>query len=203
MANCNYYGTNGTSFISPLTISDLSNQGIYYTQNLNRMIWDLLPTYLRPYKEEGVIKRLRLFRLLQVIVSPISNIYSLYLKYVKDKLYESRISNSTIVLEKYLRDRFNDCGIYIVNNFKQIDIRYLYRKEEIGNASFKIYGYNPTEINPNQTYLFRKSEAGSKYSFTLYVPAYLISNGITTIQELNSILAKYVNICNDWEIILF
>ena len=205
MANCNYYGTDGTSGNIEYTAPQFSAlYGIDFNIKWYNVIFNNMPDMYRPYNDGTGFKRLKLFRFIQVIASQLVSFYEYtFLKNRSDEIYLSRVNNTTIVLEKYLRDKFNDCSIYLTNNYKGTDLTYLYRADEFGNAEGKQYWFGEGETNPDQTYLYNYSETVSSEDLTLHIPSYLITNNITSIQELNSILDQYINVMNTWDIVQF
>jgi hypothetical protein len=167
--------------------------GFDYTVDWSNFMFNLIPSMYRPYFDGTIWKRLRLFKYIQVIISQLQLLYdSIFLAFRYDQLYLSNVNATTIVLEKYLRDKYSDCGIYITNNYQQADLTYLFNRNEI-QQNINNYIYNPSETPlPEQIYLYGRQELTPNTDFTVYVPAYIIDSGIATEQFLRALIQQYI-----------
>jgi len=196
MSFCVYYdkdNLNGVTASSIYTVPQYSNSGLDYFIDFSKFLFNLIPSMYRPYFDGSVWKRLKLFKYLQVIFGQIQlNYDSNFLVFRKEQLYLSNVNCQTIVLEKYLRDKYNDCRILIKNNFTQAEVTFLFREEEI-QQGIDNYVYNPSEVPlTNQIYLFNSSELVPSTDFTVYVPSYIIDTQIATEQFIRALVQQYV-----------
>ena len=169
-----------------------SNSGIDYTIEFDRFLFNILPTIYRPYKDGSIWRRLKLFKFISVVYGQLQLLYdSDFLVFRKDQLYLSNVNCQTIVLEKYLRDRFSNCNILIKNNFTQADVLYLFNREEV-QQGIKNFIYNPSEVNPDQIYLYNGVELTPEYDVSIWVPAYIIDSGLATEDMIRSIVNQWV-----------
>lgn len=206
MSFCIYYdedGLNGVTASATYSVPQFSPlSGLDYFIDFGQFMFNLIPSMYRPYFDGTIWKRLKLFKYLQVIFGQLQlNYDSNFLVFRKEQLYLSNVNAQTIVLEKYLRDKYNDCGIIIENNFTQADVTYIYKKEEI-QLGVENYIYNPIETPlTDQIYLFNSSELVPENDFTVYVPAYIIETGIASEQFLRALIQQYIYIIIKFNIV--
>jgi hypothetical protein len=161
-----------------------------------KIVFDLLP------------KRYRKIKLYKYIISSIYSLASFwdkyFLPYRELSLEQIKINSQTIILEHYLNYIFGIDNIQIINTAYSASNLYIYKKDEIGDASNKnTYIYNKGETNPtSQIYIFKKSEVIADFNFTIKVPQTLLNTGVTQ-QQILSIVQKYVVLGVSYQIEVF
>jgi hypothetical protein len=180
------------------TISLVSETtGINYTINYEKIVFDLLP------------KRYRKIKLFKFILTSVYSLYSFwnnnFLVYRENSLREIRINSQTIVLEHYLNFFYNQTEIEILNTSFEISQTFIYKKDEIGDASnLNSYLYNQATtsgLSP-QIYLYNRFEVQIEEDFTVRVPQSLLNTGVTQ-QQIKSLIDKYTVLGVTYKIVVF
>ena len=162
--------------------------GISNVINYRFLIFNLLPVRYRKNK---------LFSILSVISSQLYKFWTYnFRSYRLNTLLLMRINGQKIILQKYLNDYFQSTGIYIINNFNNINFIFLYKISE----NNPIYLFKQNEILETPVYFNRKEETFSTFSFTVYIPSAVIA--IYPQYQIEYIVNKYKDASMTYNVVI-
>ena len=180
MITCDNFSTSGEGNITDISLST----NISFNINFEWLNWNLLPNYYRKIKN---------FTLINCLLEPLKSFWNFnFLKYREETLKELRVTGQKIVLESYLRRKYNNCSIQIINNFSTVSLQYIYTSSETAeNNNFNTYLYQKGETpTSNQLYIYNKSETSPQSDFEVIIPQDLINQGVT-VAEIGAIVDRY------------
>ena len=144
--------------------------------NVNRLIENWL--------SEAHRKPMRL-AWLQSALKPLSNLWSAFLAFRLEILYEATITGETNRLEKALQDKFQDPNIYIIQPTDYIDDAWIYQQNE---PHFQEWDFLVSESHEPVEFDYLSSEYDSDYDFVIRIPSALV----LSVAKIKEFLKKYV-----------
>lgn len=148
-----------------------------YNIDFIRLITDLLPSFM---------KKTVIVAWLKSLLKPVQILYSEFITFETEKMYEATYSGQVAELEFILNDYYYNDGtlrtIYIDDSIENEEI-YIYQQSELQNET---YIYNTAE-NEVDSIIYNSDEAGVSFNFIVYVPIGLIFDR----DYLRSLVTKY------------
>lgn len=168
--------------------------GVSYDIFIDKLLSNLLPTI---YRTESVFNYIRcIFNTLNLFW------YNQFITTRIDLIQETRVNGTKIVLEKWLREYFDNNLINIVNSTSEVDLTYIYQEDEAGSIQDNSYIYLRGESPlSDQVYIFKKSEAIVEFDFIVEIPSDVISSG-NSITEIKAIVDKFKYMGTSYEIVV-
>jgi len=122
---------------------------------------------------------------LQTCAKPLKTAWAGFLLFRKEKLYEAAITGETNRLERALRDRYGDNGIYILHPTDYLDTAWIWTKTE---PVFPEHDFLMDETPPEWEHDFLADEYDPEHDFVVRVPAALAGKT----EEMRAWLKRYV-----------
>lgn len=147
--------------------------------SINTLMLQLMPRFQRGAK---------MLAWLQALLHPVTLLYSEFLAFRDESLYDAKITGQVEWLEYMLNQKFLGNGdsrvIYIDDNEKLEGEIYVFNKSELETET---YIYNTSETTEDDTFVFNTSEGKGGVDFTVWVPTTLVFDA----DYMNSLIVRY------------
>jgi len=141
-----------------------------YNQDFNLIAFYNIPPFLRKEK---------ILAFINALILPIIYVYNQFYNWRLDILDKIQNNAQVIVLENFLKTKFNNNNIYILDDNTYIDT-HIYNVGEMLND--EVYLYNKAE-NVNEPYIYNAEET-TLYDFAVCLPASIYNNSYYEVKKI-------------------
>lgn len=122
---------------------------------------------------------------LQSGLKPLTSLWTAFLTYRTEILYEATITGETNRLERALQDKYGSPGIYIIQPTDYLDDAWIWKADE---PHFQEWDYLESENHEPAEYDYLETEFDPNYDFVIRVPSALALQ----VNKMREFLKKYV-----------